>query len=256
MSEIEKSFASTTALILGAELAPLAAYAIWLERGLPFPMTVVRSRVSKRPVLVISHPAYARIQGNIAGIEEALELGKRALSEKEAEGLSLANAARTLSKISTTCPNVVFGENFDTAESTCYGPTQHCFRISYSWWSKYASCCYDVRTSAHVHGCSDLDDCNFCIRCRQSSKLQRCFEVDESSSCSDCYFCHNVENCRDCMFCFNAKNLKNAIGNVEYPREEYLAMKKKVLAKMVEELKATRQLKRDIYSVGEKHGKK
>ena len=256
MSEVEKSFASTSALMFGRGLAPLSVYIGWLERGLPFPMAVARSHLSKKPVFMVSHPAYARIQGNVAGIEEALELGKLSIAIKEAESLSLANAGKALSKISTTCPNVVFGENFDTVDSTCYGPTQHCFRISYSWWSKYASCCYDVRTSSHVHGCSDLDDCNFCIRCRQSSKLQRCFEVDESANCSDCYFCHNVENCRDCILCFNAKNLKNAIGNVEYPREEYLAIKKKVLETMVEELKASKQLKLDIYSVGDTHAKK
>ena len=232
MIEVEKSFASTTALILGAKLAPLSAYATWLERGLPFPMAAAKSRLSKKPVLVISHPAYAGIRGNVAGIEEALEIGKLSITGNEAESLSLAGAGKALSKISTTCPNVVFGENFDTVDSTCYGPTQHCFRISYSWWSKYASCCYDVRTSSHVHGCSDLDDCNFCIRCRQSSKLQRCFEVDESSNCSDCYFCHNVENCQDCMFCFNVKNLRHAIGNVAYPKEEYMKMKKRMLAEV------------------------
>ena len=256
MIEVEKSFASTTALILGAELAPLADYVAWLERELPFPMAAIKTRVSKKPVLVISHPAYAGIRGNVAGIEEALEIGKLSITGNEAESLSLAGAGKALSKISTICPNVVFGENFDTVDSTCYGPTQHCFRISYSWWSKYASCCYDVRTSSHVHGCSDLDDCNFCIRCRQSSKLQRCFEVDESANCSDCYFCHNLENCRDCMFCFNARNLKNAIGNREYPREEYLAIKKKALENIMEELKASRQLKIDIYSIGALHGKK
>jgi hypothetical protein len=250
MSEVEKSFASVSALLFGVEFAPLPAYFGWLEKGLPFQLAEAKSRISKKPVLVITHPAYAKIQGNIAGIEEALEIGKQHITEKEAQSLSLAGARKALSKISTTCPNVVFGENFDTQDSTCYGPTQHCLRISYSWWSKYASCSYDVRTSSHVHGCSDLDDCNFCIRCKQSSKLQRCFEVDESSNCSDCYFCHNVENCRDCILCFNARNLKNAIGNREYPREEYLAIKKMMLAEIGAKLEKDKRVPWDIYGIG------
>jgi len=256
MIEIEKSFAKTSALIFGTELSPLSGYVRWLEHGLPFSIVEKKSKVSGKPVFMVTHPPYLKISGNIAGIEEALEVGKLALSGIEAASLSLENVRAKLAKISTINPNTVFGENFDTTDSACYGPTQHCFRIAFSWWSKYVSCSYDARTSSHAHGCSDIDDCNFCIRCRQSSKLQRCFEVDESASCSDCYYCHNVENCRDCMFCFNAKNLKNAIGNLEYPREEYLAIKKKVLGKMVEELKATRQLKLDIYSVGASHAKK
>ena len=250
MNEIEKSFAKTSSLLFGAGLAPLSAYVKWLEQGLPFSVVEKKSKVSRKPVFMVPHPAYVKISANIAGIEEALEIGKFSLSEKEAASISLANAKRTLSEISTTCPNTVWGENFDTTESACYGPTQHCFRIAFSWWSKYASCSYDVRTSSHVHGCSDLDDCNFCIHCRQSSKLQRCFEVDESNNCSDCYFSHNLENCHDCMFCFNAKNLKHAIGNVALPREEYMGIKKTVLEEISEKVRKDKKLDMSIYDVG------
>ena len=256
MSEIEKSFAKTSSLLFGKELSPLSAYVKWMEAGLPFSIVEKRSKISGKIVFMVPHPAYLKISGNIAGMEEALEIGKLALSEKEAAVLSLANSARALSKISTTCPNTVWGENFDTTESACYGPTQHCFRIVFSWWSKYASSSYDVRTSSHVHGCSDLDDCNFCIRCRQSSKLQRCFEVDESANCSDCYFCHDLENCHDCLFCFNAKNLKHAIGNVEVGKDEYARIKKQVMAEIAEKVTKDKKLDLSIYNIGEVHGKK
>jgi hypothetical protein len=256
MHDVEKSFATTSSLIFGKGLEPLKAYVAWLERGLPFPIVERKSRVSGKTLFMLPRPAYIKIQGNIAGIEEALEIGKLSLSEKEAFSLSLKGAVSSLSKISTTCPNVIFSENFDTEDSICFGPTQHCFRIAFSWWSKYASCCYDVRTSAHVHGCSELDDCNFCIRCRQSSKLQRCFEVDESSNCSDCCYCHNLENCHDCMFCFNAKNLKNAVGNVEYSRDKYLEIKNMVLHKLLGELEEKKGLRLDIYSLGALNAKK
>jgi len=250
MDEVGKSFSSTAKFLFGTELAPLAAYVQWLERGLPFAIVEHKSRLSGKQVFMVPHPAYVRIMGNVADIDEALEVGKKALNEQEVESLSLANAANALAGISTTSPNIVWRENFDTAQSACYGPTQHCYRIAFSWWDKYCSCSYDVRTCSHVHGCSELDDCNFCIKCHQSSKLQRCFEVDESSNCSDCYFCHNVENCHDCMFCFNAKNLKNAIGNAQYPREDYLRIKKMVLAEIGARLEKDKKLPWDIYSIG------
>jgi len=249
MSEIEKSFAKTSSLLFGKELAPLSEYVKWLETGLPFSVVEKKSVVSGKTVFMVPHPAYLKISRNIASMEEALEIGKLSIDEKGAEALELSNAAHSLSKISTTCPNTVFGENFDTEESACYGPTQHCLRIAFSWWSKYASCSYDVRTSSHVHGCSDLDDCSFCIRCRQSSKLQRCFEVDESANCSDCHYCHNVENCRDCMFCFNVKNLKYAVGNVEVGKEEYAKVKKMVLDEIGKKLAEDKNLQWSIYNI-------
>jgi hypothetical protein len=79
--------------------------------------------------------------------------------------------------------------------------------------------------------------------------LSRCFEVSQSVSCSDCYFCHNCENVRDSMFCFNAKNLKFAIGNREYPREEYMRIKALALKEISGTLLRDKTYPYSIYNV-------
>ena len=74
--------------------------------------------------------------------------------------------------------------------------------------------------------------------------------MDSCRDCSDSYFCHNIENCDNCMFCFNIKSKRYAIGNVEYPKEEYLKIKKLVLAELVSKIEKDKKLEMDIYNIG------
>ena len=89
----------------------------------------------------------------------------------------------------------------------------------------------------------------FCINCFDSERLQRCFEVSEGRNCSGCYYCHNVENVQDSMFCFNVKNKRYAIANVELPKEQYLEIKKKVLAQLNGELSKTNSIALSIFNL-------
>ena len=250
MRDAEESFAKVAELLLGRQLSPLIAYVKWLEQGLPAHVVEKKSRISGKPAFTVSLPFYNRMGNNIATLEEALALGEKSLTGAEVEKLSLANAGQVLSKISTTSQNVVFGENFDVLDSACYGPVQHCYRLAFSWWSKYCSCSYWVRTSEHMYGCSDCDDCSFCMKCRQSSKLQRCFEMDSCSNCSDCHFCHDCESLTDCMFCFNARNMRYAIGNVQYSREEYMKAKAMLQQGIGTKLEKDKKLEMSIYNIG------
>ena len=73
--------------------------------------------------------------------------------------------------------------------------------------------------------------------------------MSNSNSCTDCYFCHNCENVHESMFCFNAKNLCHAIGNRELPKEEYLRIKKLMLAEMAGKLLKNKSLEHGIYNI-------
>jgi hypothetical protein len=51
------------------------------------------------------------------------------------------------------------------------------------------------------------------------------------------------------MFTFNAKNLRYAIGNVQYPKEEYRRLRTTLLAQITDELEKKKTIPWSIYSL-------
>lgn len=251
MDEIEKGFSETAAILLGKKLAGIAAYEEWLFRHVKGRVQKKKSKISSSIVYVPSVDFYNALGSNIVTLAESLKLGEKGrLSEDEAGALALSNASSALSKIKTTTPEIIYSENMDTHESSNYGPTQHCYKITFTWFSKFMACGFWGRTSEHSYGYANIVDCTFCIKCYSSTKLTRCFEVNDSNNCADCYFCHNCEDLKDCMFCFNTKAKRYAIGNVEVGKEEYLRVKKLVQKQIADELEKTKKFRYDIYNVG------
>jgi len=251
MLEIEKAFQSTSSILFGKSLSGIAQYEGWLSRKVKNAHVIRKpSKVSGKDVWVVDIEFFTRMGGNIAKLEEIVPLAHRMLSADEVSRLTVQNAPFLLSKISTTSPEIIFGENFGTEESACFGMTQYCFRTAFCFWSKKVACSFWNRECDSVFGCSNLVTSSHCIKCHSSAALTRCFEVNDSSASSGCYYCHNMENCQDCMFCFNTKGKRYAIGNVEIGREAYVCIKQLVLASIVSELEATRALRHDIFNVG------
>ena len=218
--ELDKHFGTTSQIIFGKALSPLKDYGKWLLSGVKEGRIAERkSMLSGRTVYVPSARFFLALGERVVKYDEALALGGKKISEKDAEALSLANASRLLSGISVTTSEIVWGENIGTEESCDYGPTQYCFRVAECWFSKFVAYSYWSWTSENIFVCSLATDCSFCIKCYSSTKLTRCFEVNDSNNCADCYFCHNCEDLKDSMFCFNTKGKRYAIGNVEVGRE-------------------------------------
>lgn len=251
MDELEKAFASTTSVLLGKPLAGLSGYAPWLLKHIKGRVIERKSVVSGKPVYVCSVDFFSGLGDNVVTEEESIEVGKeRKLEESRLDCLSVENAAKLLSGISTTTPEAAIYKNVGTKECTCYGPSHYCFQSTFCWFAKLNAYGYWTKKSESVFGCANIMGCKFCIDCYGSTKLSRCFEVTDSNSCNDCYFCHNVENMSECMFCFNTKAKRYAIANVEIGREKYMRIKKRVLAQIHSELEETKELKYDIYSLG------
>jgi len=194
---------------------------------------------------------YRQLGDNIVTSDESLVLGERKISDAGLERLTLANARGVLESIKTTTPEIIYGRNIGTTESSCYGPTQYCHAVRFTWFCKYIAHSFWARNSEYLFGCSNVaGDSSFCIKCYSSTKLTRCFEVNDSNDCSDCYFCHNCEGLRDCMFCFNTKGKRYTIGNVEVGKDKYLEIKKLVQKEIAEELLKTGNCTYDIYTIG------
>ncbi len=249
---VESAFSKTAKIVLGVELKGIDNYKEWLLEH-THRMEEARSAASGKHILsipyVIALPPMD--EGRMVTFAEAQWLGENASIGKEAaEGVSLSNVHESLGKIAFYPVEIYEGKNNNITDCSLTIDCSYCYNSSAQVYSKYCACGMWPRSSEHVFGFDTLWDCSFCIKCYHGVKLQRCFEVDQSSGSSDCYFCHNIENCHDCILCFNVKNLKYAIGNAVYPKEEYLRIKKLVLAEVVGKLEGSGKFDLSIYDLG------
>lgn len=249
IKEVEDAFKSLTRVLLGKQLSGLDQYGEWLNRN-HRPLFDSKSAVSGK---VIHNPPlrfYPYAAKRAVKLEEYPALGKIHISEEDAMGISLANCKKSLDKVSYYAPEAIEGENVAVEECTLYFSSQYCYKVHSMNRCKLCAYSFWPRESEGLFGVDTVFASKFCLKCYCSSNLTRCFEVANSASSSDCYFCNNIENCSDCMFCFNVKNKKYAIGNVEYPRDEYMKLKSKILSQIADELEKTHNLKYDIYNIG------
>lgn len=249
MNEVEKSFQSTSEILLGKKLVHLPDYRDWL---LEYVDRAIRkkSAVSDNLVYVPDILFFNSIKKNMVTLEESVALGEKKLPMAELDGLLLKNASKRLQGIKYITSDVKLGQNFDMRESSTYMHAQHCLD---GVWYIYAKCdayCFWPRETEYSFGCHYLFASKFCMKSHNSVKLTRCFEVSDSNNSSDCYFCHNVENLQHCMFCFNAKSLRYAIGNVEVGKESYTKIKERLLKEITETLEKKKKLDLSIYNFG------
>jgi hypothetical protein len=248
--EFEKIFQNITSIVLGKKLTNYRDYEVWLNENVA-KMEKTKSCISEKIVYLPPAPFYTDTRKRAVTIEEGYEiLGKRQLSERELTALSLANAEQTLRDISITTPDTQYGTNSNMVECPLYYNSVSCFRSSALNQSRYALYSFWPRKSEYVLGCYYAFSSQFCIKCYNSENLTRCFEVSDSNNCSDAYFCHNCDGLDNAIFCFNTKAKRYAICNVEVGREEFMRVKKMLLAYLYEGLEKTKSLELNIYNLG------
>ncbi|VVB56658.1 Uncharacterised protein [uncultured archaeon] len=258
MAPIQQAFSDTSRLLLGQDLGQLEDYAGWLYSHVPANVPL-RSPFSGREALIAG---YRKIIGDIYHLDgrllpddEVQRVADFAIEEKDAAGLDASNldsVCRSIHKVAYSDLDKVVGHNvnvkgsavtIDAQDSYMGSANIRCKKCAYSFWPD---------NSENIFGSYVTWESAFCMKCSNSRKLQRCFEVSDSHQCSDCYFSHNIENCSECMFCFNVKAKRFAIGNVEYPKEEFLKIKKLVLAELASKLEKHKTLGLSIYNIGAK----
>ncbi|MFA6214559.1 MAG: hypothetical protein WC717_04755 [Candidatus Micrarchaeia archaeon] len=247
---VQKAFDATCRLVLGQELGELARYREWLLRH-NIRVRKVRSVLGSGEMPAASYENLKALpDSRYVNIDERFPLTRMMkLDEKEAEGLTLANAGKMLSRIAYITPQFHEGTNLNAYDcpiilwsSDCEGVHGCVFmkKSAYSTWG---------RDSEYLFGSAFVFDSGFSIRCYNSFKLKNCFEVDSARSSTGCYFCHNVENCHDAIFCSNVKNLRYAVCNKEVGKEEFARAKAMLLARVVAELEEKGECGMDVYSM-------
>lgn len=248
---LDEAFASTCQVLLGRPLTgPMTDYEGWLMRHVRAPPKT-KSPLSGKPLWVLPILFNEPVRNTHVSLEEAAEAGKKKIGEDEVARLTLANASSLLSPIALFTCEVTLGQNAQVADTVSYSDAVRCFASSTMYDSK--ECAYDTWVSHNAErmfGCDHTFYSKSCIHAYRSLRMMRCFEVSDSLDSTDCYFSHNVENCQDCMFCFNVKGKRFAIGNVEMKKEDYLRIKKLVLAEIAQKLEKDKTLPWGIYNLG------
>ncbi len=252
ISIIDREFSSTASLLFSAKLnLKISDFAPWLEMHTA---RVVQkpSAASGKMVSWGDYCNYFKIPENrLITMQEGIELGQKlSIGEDALDGFTFANAHEKICSIAFFSPEYFEGMNSNVFETPNTQDCSNCYRCTAAVYAKNCAYSYWPRSSENVFGCAKCLESKFCINCYQSIKLTRCFEVDASENCADCYFSHNVENCQDCILCFNVKGKRYAIGNVEYPKNEYLRIKQMVLAEIAGKLEKNKSLDYDIFSIG------
>jgi len=247
---IERAFSDVSKVILGKSLGSIDKYAEWLVKY-NYGRESCKSCASGKSLTLYEHADFFWIpRDRMMNREEADFAAERVhLQPQDAESLSMQNISQKLASVAFFCPELQVGNLKNNIDCPVNFTAANCYKCVLAIEAKQCACSYWPRDSEYLFGANEVRSSSFCMNCYHSETLKRCFEMDSCTACSDCYFCHNIENCHDCMFCFNVKNLKNAVGNVELPREQYLAVKKKVLEQINAEIAKTNGVSLSIYNL-------
>ncbi|PIT84696.1 hypothetical protein COU37_02105 [Candidatus Micrarchaeota archaeon CG10_big_fil_rev_8_21_14_0_10_45_29] len=250
-SDIDEAFTTVSKIVLGTPLKNMDNYGEWLSENVMVPSTQ-KSAMSQTPMPIPSFIQVEKTRNLLVTLEESLTLSGRNIGEENTGKINLQNAPKLLKGMTFYSPEGIVGKNTELYECSTTAYSSYCYKLLYFANNKFCAFCMWPRESEYVFGCDRAFSSKTCIKCYDSLKLSRCFEVSNSTNCSDCYFCHNLENSTECMFCFNAKSLRYAIGNVQYPKEEYMKIKKIVLEEIAKKLEKDKKLELNIFNLGSK----
>lgn len=246
---IEEAFGQATKIVLGRELHDMDSYSGYFLKH-TWKMDKEKSCVSKKP-LWVTHYAFLQTvpRDRLLKWDESFAVGRQTRIA-EAELGSLSSIRESLHRIAFFCPELISNENKNIIDTPVYAWCVNSYRSALTGIGKNYIFSSWTRRCNYTIGCTIPYLSDFVINTYYSSRITRGFEVDGSRDCMDLYFSHNCEALQDGMFCFNVKNLKRAIGNAQYPPDEYRKFKGAILEQVGDELEKKKSLKWDIYNIG------
>ena len=89
--------------------------------------------------------------------------------------------------------------------------------------------------SEYVLACQRSSNCSYCIRVDDSNSCSYSYNVICSAKISNSFFIQDANSLHECMFCSHIANRRYCIANMQFERDEYMAIKAEVLKWMVSE---------------------
>ena len=246
---VDEGFAGACSAIFGKKIGGVDDYSKYLLKYVVGQKDAVS--VGGSSLKVAQYAEFKRMREPLLSQEEASAYGERAaITEAEALSLDFASVGEKVGKIACFCPEWKVGHNQSCAMTPIFINASSIYKCVLAIESKNCAYSFLPRNSEYIYGSDVVRKSSHCIKCFDSSRLNRCFQADISNDCSDALFIHNCENVRDSMFCFNAKNLKQAIGNAQLPLEQYKGIKASLVSQMADELEKKKDLRWDIFTMG------
>ena len=233
--DLNENFKATCRTLFLDEIGELASFKPYLL-GMVDPPMEAKSSLSGKAVH-LSRQCYAKG----ARFIDISEVGAGAIGINDIKDIDSLRAS--LGEKFAYCGNKNLGNSLDVFESDMCQDSMHVLSSQNVIESKYVAYSNGVRQSEAVFGCMLGGEVGFAIHSQVFFYSKRCFDSYLCVNSTDLYSCFNCKNCADCMFCFNQAVARNAIGNIQLPKEKYLEMKKKLVAEIAAELKAKKRFK-------------
>jgi hypothetical protein len=236
--DINGAFKRTFKLIFGQcnlELDDLKEYLLSYQP----PFVMRKSSLSGKQVALCNgnYPASAKFIS-----EDEIDFNKKfnPLGINEIKDMdSLVAAARE--RLYYAGNKVLGNSNFVTESDTC-------FDLSFSKYghnnisSKYIAYSSYIRSnSSFIFGGCYMGRSSHAIHSSAFVDSTRCFESYMTYNSSDMFACYNCRGCTQTMFSFNLRNKKYCIGNLELPKEKYLAIREKLVSESREYIEKNRK---------------
>ncbi len=115
--------------------------------------------------------------------------------------------------------------------------------------SEYVYNSSDCNNCKNVIFCDGIHKSENCLACQRSGNLEYCIRVDDSSNCTSSYvvacsgkisnsmFIQDANTLHECIFCSHIANHEYCIANMQFEKDEYFALKNKIIDWILQELK-------------------
>ena len=101
--------------------------------------------------------------------------------------------------------------------------------------------CTDCSDSKNIIYCDSCSSCEYILASQRSGACNFCIRTDDSKNCSNSYnvicsnkignslFIQDCYNLYECMFCSHIANKRFCIANMQFEKDEYFEIKKKII---------------------------
>lgn len=231
-----EAFKSASRVLFGEEIGELEEFEPYLRECM-FPFQVLRSSVSGRGVVV---PSYYPKKARVFSQDETHKLSFTPLSINQVKDID--SLIEAVSGNVHYCGNRVFGraENLSLVDNAVDCMNVYCGHNIY----ESRNCAYLSHTqrNEHAFGCSSFTGGKFVIHSWNDTASTRFFDTYFSGHSSDCFCSFKCVDCTDVLFSFNLRGKRNAIGNLELPRDRYLSLKEKIVSEIAQKLRRDKKL--------------
>jgi hypothetical protein len=237
-NELNKAWLFTTKLLFGAELSELRDYGGWIKECIPA-LSKQKSHISGKEI-AMNREEYHK-QARFISFDENKNPSVDALTINEIKDID--SIVEAVSEKWEYAGNRVFGkygfiESSDNVKDSTYVlDSSNVAESSYVYGGSI------VRSnSKNTFGTAAQGEGQFLIRVIDGHQIRRCVETSFVIKGSDLYFCHNVFGCHELLFSLNQRNKTHMIGNLQLPKDRYIALKKKLISEMKDELQRNKRL--------------